>query len=248
MLMRSAILFASIVVVTGWASSGCLGGADGSGKKAAADLKVGDMAPTMAIKSALEIGGSHVEVDLLDNDGAVYTMKDGESLTVKAGDASDQKLGAVNGHYAGDIEVKDAGTPVIISFTSKNGDSAPDSEVTMTEQLGMTSPPFDGSLSVSRASDAISLAWNSDPSEDPLTVSWTGSCIEDGQLDDGVVRHNDTAATIPAGSLVHRDNADDTCDVTVTVTRTRTGAIDSHFGGGAITHSFSTSAHVTSNP
>jgi hypothetical protein len=141
--------------------------------------------------------------------------------------------------YGADIDVKDSGTKIVIALTRADGSAAPASTVTMTEQLGLSAPA--AGTAFSRASDNIAVSWVSDPSKDPLTVTWSGPCITAGSID---VDHTDSASSISAGQIV----GDGTCNISVGITRTRTGTLDPAFSGGSITHSFSSSATISSTP
>jgi hypothetical protein len=147
--------------------------------------------------------------------------------------------------YAGDLATKDPGTKVTIALTRPSDTNAPASTVTMTEQLALTAPAPGGVFA--RATNDVVVTWTSDASEDGVTVSWSGDCVDGGSVD---VAPPGFTATIAAGTVKKRegDNVADTCDVTFFASRSRTGTLDPAFGGGSITHSFSASSKLTSNP
>ncbi len=227
--------------ITALIAAGCAGGS-GSPHNGTQALTVADLQPQMNVISQLEVGGSHVDVRLVSPDGR-YTLKSGDALTVTAGDDPPVDLADLTDRYGADLSIKASGTPVVIALSLQDGGDAPVSTVTMTEQLSLSHPQNGDTFS--RGSDAVRLEWASDASEDPLQVAWSGNCVEDGSID---IAHTDTAATVPAGSVVHSAGGDDSCEVIFSVIRTRTGSLDPAFGGGTITHSFSSSVHLTSTP
>lgn len=159
-------------------------------------------------------------------------------------------LGATG--YSLDINGKEPGTEVLVALTrGEEDDSAPSSTVTFTEQLTLASPGSGAELS--RATDDINVEWTSEASEDGVRVTVTGECIDSISLD---VQAGDTGVVIEAGTLQKKEDSNteddtdipDSCGITVSVVRTRTGSLDPAYGGGSIRHEFSASAQATSKP
>jgi len=107
------------------------------------------------------------------------------------------------------------------------GDSAPDSTVVLP-------PPFEVQLDLpdgtraSRRNDDLVVTWTPSAS-DTMYVSLEGDCIQDWNKktrDDGELR-------IDSGSLRRDQNSSgDTCEVTVSLVRSREGRVDAAFGEG----------------
>ena len=214
-----------------------------------ADIKTHGIKPSMSISSSDQQANSHVDVTFHVGDSPTTFVNLNQGETVVASTDTPVTLNeydvlGVTG-YAGDLATKAPGTTVTINVTRVDNDSAPASTVTMTEQLALTAPAPGGS--VSRANDDVAVSWTSDASEDGVTVSWSGLCVDDDHVD---VAPPAKDVTIAKGKIKKKtgDNIDDNCDITFSATRTRTGTLDPAFGGGTIRHSFTSSAKLTSTP
>lgn len=103
----------------------------------------------------------------------------------------------------------------------------------------------------SRASDAIQLSWTGDVSADPMSVGVAGECIESYTTNIG---SGATSHAIPALALKKRqpsgssDTVADSCEATLTVTRTRAGSVDKAFKGGSFDGKQVRSAKFTTGP
>jgi len=125
--------------------------------------------------------------------------------------------------------------------------SAPSSIVTMPQPYNMTAPTSTGTFS--RANEDVTVTYDTSGTQDPMTWSVTdGSCAS---APSGTVANDSGSFTIAKGSLVSTEanQKTTTCQVTITLKRTRTGTIDSHFGyGGNITATQGRSVTFTSTP
>lgn len=120
---------------------------------------------------------------------------------------------------------------------------APMSTVTLPAKFTLSPVPS----TYSRAT-AMTLTWS--PSGGSGTMGWsaTGPCIGNAQ---GVIAGDPGTVTIPAGTMVKRDGQDvaDSCMVSITLTRSRTGALDSHYGkGGSVAGNQDRTASLMSTP
>ena len=120
---------------------------------------------------------------------------------------------------------------------------APMSSVTLPARFTVTPP----AATASRAA-ALTLTWSSAVSPDSMAWKATGACVGDTQ---GTIAGAPGTMTIAAGTLVKRQgqNIADSCLVTITVTRSRAGILDTHYGkGGAVTGSQDRTVSVMSTP
>jgi hypothetical protein len=103
---------------------------------------------------------------------------------------------------------------------------APTSTVTLPAKFTLTPVP----TSASRAA-ALALSWSPAASTDTMSWRATGECIGDAQ---GVLAGDSGTMAIAAGTLMKRQgqNIPDSCMVSITVTRSRAGKLDSHYGKG----------------
>lgn len=134
-----------------------------------------------------------------------------------------QLLGTVSHHaeMPGDAE----GTQFEVVFSRTIDDGAPSSIATLPAKFDLTATP-------ATASRAQPLQFEWLPAGSPDTMSWTasGDCIE---IESSPM--TDTGShTIAADRLKKRmgTNIADTCEVTITAFRSRTGTLDPHYGKG----------------
>jgi hypothetical protein len=216
----------------------------------------------------IETSGIHAFIRLSSTEGSTDTFV---SVTMHAGNnptqfinlVGDDKLTASAGEetidldesnllgaysYNGNLSTQEPGTEVTVALERVEKASAPSSKVALTEKLALTAPA--ASSTFSRADDDIDVQWNSAASPDAVTVSWSGSCVQDGSRD---VAADATQVLIEKGSIQKKpdpeqgDPVPDTCDVTLKISRSRTGTLDPAWGGGEITHTYSDSLTFTSN-
>jgi hypothetical protein len=78
---------------------------------------------------------------------------------------------------------------------------------------------------------ALPVTWSPSASPDPMTWRAVGPCIADAQ---GGITGDPGTMMIAAGTFVKRQgqNIADTCMVSITVTRSRAGVLDTHYGKG----------------
>jgi len=133
----------------------------------------------------------------------------------------------------------------IVDFVRDVDPGAPDSVVTLPA-------PFEidpTATSASRADD-LTLTW-SPASPDPMRWSASGNCIDTAS---GSIDTDTGGMAMTAGTLVKRTPAQgevvpDSCQVTVTVSRSRLGDLDPHYGeGGTIVGEQTRSFSFTSTP
>jgi hypothetical protein len=141
-----------------------------------------------------------------------------------------------------------AGTAYNIALNRRSGFvSAPSSTVTMPSPYNITAPT--ATATFSRANDDIPVTYDSSGTGDPMTWNISsGSCASNPS---GSVSNDSGSFTITKGALVTNDAAEKTatCQVTITLQRTRTGTIDSHYGyGGTINAAQTRSVTFTSTP
>mgnify|MGYP001583018331 CR=1 FL=1 len=120
---------------------------------------------------------------------------------------------------------------------------APKSTVTLPAAFTLNPAP----ATVSRAAP-LALSWSSLASTDAMAWKASGACIGDTQ---GTITGDPGSWMIQAGTFTKRDgqNIADSCMVTITVTRSRAGMLDSHYGkGGAAVGIQARTVSVTSTP
>lgn len=135
-------------------------------------------------------------------------------------------LGLVS--YNGTLTGDDEGKEVTVALTRSGGDtSAPKSVGTLPAKFSLTAPAA-GAKFV-RGTTPLEVKWDTSGKSDAINVELSGSCIQ-------TVSKNpsDTGSvTIPAAEiLASKENETKTCDVTVTVRRTRDGTVDTAYGKG----------------
>jgi hypothetical protein len=226
-------------------------------------IESGDL-ETSGINAAIEVrpraDGSATDVTASLTAGALtYVDLDGDDkLVASSGEVSadleeSNLLGAVN--YAAVLNgIHSPGDIVTVAFLRGEGKvSAPSSTVRLPEQVTMTAP--EASASFSRADDDITVTLESNASDDPVRVNWSGDCVQGGGLD---VPAGQTAVTILKGTILKREQVDpndpdsrpvpDNCTMTLTAVRRVTGILDPAWGGGGIASVTSSSRDVTSKP
>jgi hypothetical protein len=115
--------------------------------------------------------------------------------------------------------------------------SAPHSSVSLPAPFAPTIP------TTSSRSAPLTITWSPSGTTDPVSIHVSGcaSAQLDGLADSG-------AATLPAGTIV-ADQAGETCDVSVEITRSRSGMLDPAYGqGGSITAEQQRTVAMTTSP
>ncbi|HET9990921.1 MAG TPA: hypothetical protein VFQ65_20460 [Kofleriaceae bacterium] len=166
-------------------------------------------------------------------------LVDDDAISVTSNDSSvamtEVDLG-VEYRYDAAFATSEPAQRYLVALARGSDRSAPDSHVTLPEPFTLTAPAI-----ASRAA--------------PLTIKWTGSGSDQislaitgcasGQLgplaDTGI-------ATFPAGAVV-ADPSDATCDLSIEVSRTRSGTLDPAYGqGGSIVAIQRRAATLTRTP
>jgi hypothetical protein len=141
-------------------------------------------------------------------------------------------LGAVG--YSTSFNTNVGGTQFTVALARTKDTGAPASVITLPEPFDLAAP---GATSISRQQD-LALTWLSNLSEDPMTVTVTGTCLETFRAD---VPFQVLGYTIAANALRKRtpasasDTVPDSCTATAIVSRTRLGTLDAHYKGGTST-------------
>lgn len=178
-----------------------------------------------------------------------YIELEGDDLLMAYGPAAvsqqmreSQFLGMTS--YSATFDTEAENSEFIVEFTRTIDDSAPDSRVTLP-------PPFDiltaDGESYSRATDDIIIDWDL-IGTDAMDYRLEGGCVE-AIL--GTIAVDEGTLTIPSSEVVKRpeEDVEDTCLVTVQITRSRPGTIDPNYGygGDAFAHQ-SRTFRFTSTP
>ncbi len=162
------------------------------------------------------IGLNYVE---LTGDDQLLVKSTGMTKTMR----ETELLGTVAHHVEFSTDAEGAQFEVVFDRSIDEG--APSSVATLPAKFDVTASP-------ATASRAQTLEFQWLPAGSPDTMSWTatGDCI---QLESSPMTDLGSH-TIAAGVLEKRmgTNVPDTCDVTITVMRSRAGLLDSHYGKG----------------
>lgn len=222
------------------------------------DLRTNGMQPDMVVRSNNTDANSKLNVNIhVGNSLTQFVDLDApDVMTASVDGGAPQELNESNllgvTGYSLDISGKAADTEVVVALArGEADDGAPNSTVTFTQPLALTSPGAGASFS--RETDDILVEWDTEASPDGVKVVVAGDCIQSVSRD---VQAGDTAVTLEAGSILKKPDPEDpeaepvpdSCEMTISVVRTRTGALDPAYGGGNIRHEFSASAGATTNP
>jgi hypothetical protein len=138
-------------------------------------------------------------------------------------------LGAINysAHFTG---ADAADTHYVINLTRASDTSAPNSNVTLPAPFTIAAPT--SAASFSRASDSITVSWSAAGSSDKMALAVSGGCINEY---DQVLTGDSGTATISSGSLKNLVDGSQNCQVTLKLSRQRSGTLDPAYGyGGSI--------------
>lgn len=145
--------------------------------------------------------------------------------------------------YHASFDASEADTEFVVSLTRTVDDGAPDSRCDLPD-------PFDidtaGGATISRADD-LTVDWSPQGSDD---MAWrlSGTCIQDQS---GTVDGDPGTLTVAGNTIMQPQSAtvEESCDVTLTLTRSRPGTLDPHYGkGGEIEGRQTRSLTFTSEP
>lgn len=216
------------------------------------------------VTAQLRVGQQSSLTSIRLTDGDVLKVRRGAELQTMV---ETQLLDAV--WYQGSFENANSGDVFVVSFTRPDASaagastdassagkmrSAPNSTVTMPTQFSLTTVPTG---SRSRTTPVV-IGWDNPSGVDAMTWSATGSCILDqsGSISPNATNVSIALQAAPAvgGTTVNAGTnpsaaRPDTCNVTVSVTRTRDGAIDPNFGkGGTIRAHWAQRVNFVSTP
>jgi len=155
---------------------------------------------------------------------------------------SQVELGNIVSHsavFSTDME----GAAFTIKFQRSVDAGAPVSVATLPAKFTLGTVP----ATASRAAP-LALSWSPSAYADAMAWKATGDCIGDVQ---GSITADPGTMTIPAGMLVKRQgqNIPDTCTVSITMTRSHAGVLDTHYGkGGVVVGSQERTVTLTSTP
>jgi len=125
------------------------------------------------------------------------------------------------------------GTQYTIALNRTSDVSAPSSTCVMPSPFNITAPTANGTFS--RANADIMVTYDTTGTMDQMTWSAGGDCVR-GEVG-GSVAPDSGSFTVAKGSLVPiNPPVSTTCQAHITLTRSRPGQLDSHYGsGGSIT-------------
>lgn len=186
---------------------------------------------------------------------------DGAALTYVALQSGDRVTAAASGQtqtlqestllgttaYAASFSGADAeGTTYRIALERDADTSAPNSTATLPAKFAITSPTGT-SLSYSRANDDLVVTYDNAGTSDAMSCTVSGICINTTVL---AFTSDSGTLTIPKGSIVQAGTSSGatTCQVTLTVYRTRLGTLDPAFAGGTVRASQARTIAFTSTP
>jgi hypothetical protein len=174
------------------------------------------------VRTELVVGG--------DESNTYVILEGGDQLVAMAGDEEQVMEAVSDGIYETVFEIGEGGTPFMVMLEREGDDDAPDNEGTLPEPFEITSD-F-GDTPVSRADDSMEITWEPSGEDDDMDIAFEDvdeSCI---------YNHDDDIPGDPGSYLVEPATLDstdsddpETCDVEVTITRTRDGSTDSALDG-----------------
>jgi hypothetical protein len=199
------------------------------------DLKTAGMSAFMEV-SADGTGQTRTSAELhVDNNVTDFvSLSSGDNLVVSAGSQSqtmsqNKFLGTVS--YLANLTGLDAdGTQYTIALNRRSDVSAPSSSCVLPKPFNVTAPAANSTFS--RANTDIVVTYDTTGTQDQMTWSAGGGCVK-GMVD-GTVSGDSGSFTIAKGLLVPTDAsiAMKNCQAQITLTRSRPGQLDSHFGSG----------------
>jgi len=181
-------------------------------------------------------GSAYASAGLYVSDSTLtfVELQEGDSLTATTGDQSkdltkSELLGLIS--YGATFSDADAeGTTYSIAFNRDSDESATGNTASLPAKFNLTAPVGDA-LSYSRANDDIVITYDNSGKADEMSYSLDGDCLNVyGQVLDG----DPGTITLPKGTLTLKDTTTSptSCQVTLTVSRTREGTLDPAFAEG----------------
>ena len=188
-----------------------------------ADIRASaDGSGSTQVRTTLRVGGatSNTFLDLAGDDKLEVTQ--GETTQSPA---REELLEAVS--YVSSFPVDAADTEFKVAFLRSIDDGAPDSRVVLPAPFAITAPAAESTHS--RVVD-VTLEWSPSAGGDAMTWIASGNCV---QMRSGNIAGDPGLLVLPAGTFVaHENQTTATCEVTVTVHRTRGGTLDPNYGEG----------------
>jgi hypothetical protein len=138
------------------------------------------------------------------------------------------------------------GTAFNVALNRSRYVSAPSSTVTLPKPFNVTAPA--STATFSRTKDDITVTYDTTGTSDPMTWSVSSECSNGGS---GTVANDAGTFVIAKGSLVAQDPKTQamTCQLSITLKRTRTGSVDRAYGyGGTITAAQQRTVNFNSAP
>ena len=171
----------------------------------------------------------------------------GELLTATVGPTnramSRQAVLGTTSYEAGfDGDGDGEGTPVKVSLSRVSDTSAPESVATLPAAFVFTAPT--ANTTVPRTGGLI-VSWSGTGPADPMHISARGSCIQpvDAEATGASGTHTFAAFKIATG------NETNTCNLVITLVRTRIGVVDPAYGkGGVFKASVTRTLNLSSTP
>jgi hypothetical protein len=217
-----------------------------------ADLKTAGMSAYMTVQadgSGQTQVGAKLHVDTNSTD--YVALSAGDTLVASvAGQSQTMSESNVVGivSYATSFTGEDSNAVYTVALHRASDVSAPNSTCTLPLAYTIATPATGSTFS--RANDAITVNYGPGSSGDAVNYSLSGSCItEPGNAS---VSGDPGTFTLARGSILPVPNqppSQSSCQVTLTVTRTRGGTVDPAYGsGGQITCVQTRSTTFTSTP
>lgn len=199
----------------------------------------GDGAGKTQVSTVLQLGPLSTAFVQLKGMDALTATSGTQTVTLKEFNL----LGLIS--YTGTLDGDAEGKAFTVALTRSADDkSAPMSTGVLPAQLTITSPA--ASAQFKRGTDPIEVKWDNAGKTDPIEVELSGTCVQTVSK-----TPSDTGSlTIAAADLKpNKEKEMDTCDVTVSVKRTRAGTLDPAYGkGGTVRGIQQRSVKIVSKP
>ncbi len=200
-----------------------------------ADLRTAGMSAYMTVVadgSGQTTATTQLNVD--NNATDFVTLSSGDSLVASVSAQSrtmveNNSLGDVS--YAASFSGADSsGAEYTVAFHRNSDVSAPDSTCSLPPPCTISTPPAGSTFS--RAKSDIVVDYGPGGSSDAVTYSLSGDCVSGPT--NATMNGDPGTLTLSRGSIlpVEGQPANQACDVTLTVSRTRFGTLDPAFGSG----------------
>jgi hypothetical protein len=173
-----------------------------------------DADETATVRVKLVVGGSSSNTDI--------NLTDGDRLIATAGKNEKELEEVDSGIYEADFDGVGEDTEFVVTLER-------DDDQTASGNSGLLPAPFtleEPENNLSREDDDLTVTWAPAETGDPMKLSFDGDCIFD--YDDN---SSDTGSYVAKAGELDSTGGDDpeTCDIKVTVERTRKGVADSKF-------------------